>query len=312
MGGPSSGHWIDGGVDGVEGRLDEALATEAGVALAAVRIEDPEGRPATRRAGPVAGDDHLRSLADHVPAEPEPRSSGELEAHAGRLADRTGDRGDEPLRFEHDEADPGPPGERREPAEAVGDAGGTLEARREVDDEQVHGPAGEERAGDREALLRVGRRQDHEPLRPDATRHGLDRIERLRQVEPGHDRTRGLGLGDESQRERRPAARHLAPERQPEAPRQPARPEDRVELGEPGREDAGRVRRRRRRLVRRLERHCCQRPDDLADARHLGDPAVPKPPRGGRAPLRPEGRQGRRHVGGEARHRPASIEHLFE
>lgn len=335
MVGPCPGHW-EGAVDDVEAwrlrRLgfQEALDPEAGVALAAVRVEDPEGRPATRRAGPVASHDHLRSLADHVATESQPRSTFELEADPGRLAHRIRDGRDEPRRLEHDEADPGSPRERRETAELVGDASGALEAGREIDDEEVHGPAREQRARDREPLLGIGRGQDHEPLRPDAARDGLDRIEGLREVQPGRDRPGSLGLRHEPQRERRPPARDLAAEREAEAPRQPARPEDRVQLGEARREDTRAIDRRlplraRDRLptdrgivVRRLERHRRERPDhladpsDLADTSDLGHPAVPETPRGGIPPLRPEGREGRRHVRGEDRHRPASIEQMFE
>src|SRR5713101_7088886 len=123
---PSSGHWLDGGID-------EVLAAEARVALAAVRVEDPERRPAARWACPAASDEDLRSLADDVPPEAEPRSTGQLETDPGRLADGRRDARDEPRRLEDDEADPRSSGERREPAEAVGDASGTLEARRKVD-----------------------------------------------------------------------------------------------------------------------------------------------------------------------------------
>ena len=67
--GPSSGHWRDGGID-------EAFTAEAGVALTAIRVEDPERRPATRRAGPAAGYQDLGLLADDVAPKAEPRSTG--------------------------------------------------------------------------------------------------------------------------------------------------------------------------------------------------------------------------------------------
>ena len=86
---PFPGHWDHGGWLGrlIWPRVQEALPTEAGVALTAVGVQDLEGRSTTRWAGPVTGDDHLRSLADHVPAEPDPRSTGQLQPDAGRLAD---------------------------------------------------------------------------------------------------------------------------------------------------------------------------------------------------------------------------------
>jgi hypothetical protein len=62
---PSSGHWSDGGID-------EAFAAEAGVALAAVRVEDSERRPAARWAGPAARYQDLGLLADDIAPEAEP------------------------------------------------------------------------------------------------------------------------------------------------------------------------------------------------------------------------------------------------
>jgi hypothetical protein len=77
---------IGGGVDRVE--LGEELGVaEAGVALSAVGVEDPQRRPPPGWTGAIARDDHLRSLADDVSSEPNPRSTGELEADPGRLAD---------------------------------------------------------------------------------------------------------------------------------------------------------------------------------------------------------------------------------
>ncbi len=66
---------------------------------------------------------------------------------------------------------------------------------------------------------------------------GLDRVEGSREIEPGHDRAGRLGLRDEPQGERRPAAREVTPERQAEPTGQATRPEDRVEVGEAGREE---------------------------------------------------------------------------
>jgi hypothetical protein len=233
--GPSSGHWRDGGID-------EAFTAEAGVALTAIRVEDPERRPATRRAGPAARYQDLGLLADDVATEAEPRSTSQLEADPRRFADGRDDRRDEARRLEDDEADPRPPGEGCEPAEAVGDASGALEARREVDDEEIDGPAGEQRAGHRETLLGIGRGQDDEPLEPDAPGDRLDRVEGLGEIEPGHDRAGRLGLRDEPQGERRPPAREVASQRQAEPARQAARSEDRIEVGEAGREDPRRIR----------------------------------------------------------------------
>ena len=286
--------------------IEEAFAAKAGVALAAIRVEDPEGRATTRWAGPAAGDHHLRSLADHVPAEPDPRPAGQLEPDAGRLADRTGEsaRAGGVRRLEHDEADPGPPGQRRQPAESIGE--GTPEDRvralpvalRQVDDQQVDGSTGEQRAGDRQALVGFGRRQDDEPLRLDPPGDDLDGVERGGEVQPGDDRAGSLSRRGESQRERGPAARQVAAQRHAHAPRHTAGAEDGVELGEAGREDPIRVGLREGAL---LERDRGQRPDDIA-----------REPGRGCAPARSERRQGRAEVRVGCRHRTPSIEQMFE
>ena len=287
--------------------IEEVLAAEAGVALAAVRIEDPEGRPATRWPGPAAGDHHLRSLADHVPAEPDPRPAGQLEPDARRLADGAGEsaRPGRVRRLEHDEADPGPPSQRRKPAESVGEGApedrvrGPAVARRQVDDQQVNGSTGEQRAGDRQALIGVGRGQDDEPLRLDPPGDDLDGIERGREIKPGHDRAGGLRRRGESQRERGPAARQVAAQRHAHAPRHAAGTEDGIELGEAGREDPIRVRLREGGTL--LERDRGQRADDVA-----------REPGRGRAPARSKRRQGRAEVRVGCGHRTLSIEQMFE
>ncbi len=291
---PLPGHWDDGGINGLD---EEPFAAEAGVPLPSIRIEDSERRLPAGWAGPVAGDDHLRSLADDVPPEADPRSPSQLETDPGRLTDGSRHIRDEARRLQDHETDPGPPGERREPAESVGNTRRGLDARREIQDEEIHGPAREQRARDRETLVRVAGREDHEPLRPDAASDSLDGIEGRREVHPGHDRAGCLGLRDESQGERRPAAREVAPEREAHPAWQAAGPEDRVESREAGREetsDRGPAELTSvlgERVVipaggcRDLRQRQSERSHDLSD-----------PARRGRSPLRPEGRQGRRDI----------------
>ena len=110
---------------------EEVVAGEAGVALTALRVEDPEGRPPARRAVAVAGDQHLRSLADDVASEPDPRSPGELEPDPGRLGDGGREATGEPGRLEDDEERLRPPGEGGQPAESIGDPGGLVRRQRD-------------------------------------------------------------------------------------------------------------------------------------------------------------------------------------
>ena len=251
---------------------------EAGVALPAVGVEDPQRRPPPWWAGAIARDDHLRSLADDVAPEPDPRSAGELEPDPRRFSDRALEAPGAAWRLEHDERDPGSPGERRDPRESITESRsrGTgrwscrslrgSHAAGQVDDEQVHRPTREQRAGDRQPLLGIVRGQDDQPLRLDAAGHRLDGIEGCSEVQPGHDRARSLGLRGEPQGQRGSAARDVAAHREPHPARNPAGSEDRIELGEAGRVDPVGVRQRRggRPEIGNLERHRRERADDLA------------------------------------------------
>jgi hypothetical protein len=304
-------------------RLGEELwVAEAGVALSAVGIEDSQRRPPAWWAGAIARDDHLRSLADDVAPEPDPRSTGELQANAGRLADgcrqpalralpragpaggRSGDR----RRLEDDERDSGPPGERRHPRQSIAESRSRHAASpsRQVDDEQVHRPTREQRARDRQAFEGFGGRQHDEPFRLDAASHRLDGIERRREVQPGHDQAPRLGLRDEPQGQGRPAARDVAPNREPHPTRHATRTEDRIQLGEAGRMDLVRIARRtlggfvHRPEIRRFKGHGGERPHGLA-----GEPGRR------RSPARAKGCERRCQVGGWYGHGP-SIEQMFE
>jgi hypothetical protein len=283
---PVPGHWDRGGIDG--GLDQEPVETEAGVALASVGVENPDRRPPAGRSGSVATDDHLRSLADDVSPEADPRAPGELEADAGGFADGRDDVLAESRRLQHDERDPGPPRQAGKPAQPIGDP---LPGQpgREVDDQEIDRPTGEQRAGDRQPLVGVSGRQDHEPLRPDPASDGLHGIERGSEVQPGHDRAGRLGFGDQPQGEGRPAAGEIAAEREAHAARQPAGPEDGIDGREARRQHAPGL--RSRRLLAVLERPQGECPDDLPGRR-----------RGSRAPARPEGREGRRDVRGKLRH----------
>jgi hypothetical protein len=228
----------------------------------------------------------------------DPRSPCQLEAQAGRLRDGRGEAAREVRWLEDDDAHPGPPPERRQPPEPITNAAG-LRACRQIDHEQVDGPAREQRAGDRETLVEVRRRDDDEPLWPNAAGDGFDRIERPGEVEPGDDRATRLGFGDMPQGQRRAAARGVTPEGCERAARNATLAEDRVERFEAGRVDAPELPFERARMICRFGRHLerlrrdRKRPDDLCGQ-----------PRRRRSPARAEvcecgghGRCRRRHVG---------------
>ena len=244
-------------------RPEERIPAQAGVPVAAVRVEDPELRPPPRRPEPVPGDDHLRPLADDIPPEPDPRPADELEPETGRLAERLAEARREVGRLEDDEHRPGPAGERGESLEPLGDrrrptTGRTTGSRtgpgiapagrrptatggrppiRQVEEEEVDRPPLDERPRDRQAVVdRVGRKDD-EPIEAHPACDRLDRIEAPGEIEPGDDRTARLGLGREAEGERRLAARQIAPDGDARLAREAAPAEDRVEGGEPGPDD---------------------------------------------------------------------------
>ena len=170
----------------------------------------------------------------------------------------------------------------------------------QVEDEHVDRPPGQQAARDRQPLVQAGRGDDDEPFEADAASDGLDRIEAARQVEPGHDRALRLGLRGDPQAEGRPAAGAVAADRDAGRLGEAARPEDRVERGEAGVDDAVVAETGlvpwllARRLVReRRDRQC---PDD---------------PRSCRTPPGPQARDGSVHITTRGRHRTSRLEHLF-
>jgi hypothetical protein len=50
----------------------EVVVSETGIALTALRVQDPKGRPSPGPAITVAGDERLGQLADDVAPEPDP------------------------------------------------------------------------------------------------------------------------------------------------------------------------------------------------------------------------------------------------
>jgi hypothetical protein len=180
-----------GGLWHADGEIrEEVVAGAAGVAIVAVGVENPKLCPPPRRAEPVAGNHRLRPLAHDVAAQPDPRPASKLQPKPGRFRDRAGHPGRQARWLDEDQQRFRPAGQRDEPMEALthlGRARGAVEARRQVEDEQVDRAPGEECGGDRQALVEARRRDDDEPLEADAAGHGLDRVECLAKVEPRGD-----------------------------------------------------------------------------------------------------------------------------
>ena len=294
----------------VERHRSGAGVTEAGVALAAVRVEDPEGRSPARRAGPVAGDDHLRSLADDVAAEPDPRSTGELQPEAGRLAERAGDRRRQrpaargrragiPARRASAARRPSRSRDARRRGPASPRASRrALDPLRQVDDEEVDRPT-------RRSEPAIARPSSGSPGVRTTSHSGGCRGPRprpgrgAREVQPGDDRAGRLGLRREPQGERRLAARAVAAEREPGQRGTPPGPRIASSAAKPVRMTRSSSGDRRGAWsMSRGTVASAPRPSRAAES-HSPDPWA-APPRVRR------GRQGRRHVRGKGRHRTSN------
>ena len=216
---------------------------EAGVALAALRVEDPERRPPPRRAVAVARDQRLGALADDVASEADPRPAGELEPEAGRLGDRGREAAGEPGRIEDQEQGLRAPGERGESMEPVGDPG-RLVGLRPVGRRAGRGRAG--RPSGRPAALPAIERPSSRLAGVMTTSHS-SRMPRATASTGSKLRDRSSQATTEPcawasaatpEREGRPAAGAVAADRDAGRLREAAGAEDRVERGEAGVDDA--------------------------------------------------------------------------
>jgi hypothetical protein len=285
----------------VERVEQESVVGETRIPLAALGVEDPQDRPTPRRAVAVVGDERLGPLPDHVPAETDPRPASQFEPDAGRLVDRGREAAGRPGRIEDQEQRLRSPRSCGESMEAIGDLRRRVGLRQatpgQVDDEQVDRAAGDQAAGDAQALVQAGRGDDHEPFEADAAGDGLDRVEAAREVEPGDDRTLGLGFRGDPQAEGRPSARAQPADRDTGRRREPTRSEDRVERGEASVDDpvigSGVV---PWLAVVRRARHQGQR---TGDPRSCGTPASP------------QARDGGVHITSTGRHRTSRVEQMF-
>jgi hypothetical protein len=191
--------WFGGLVD------EELVPAEAGVALTALRVKDPQRRPTPRRSVPVASDQRLRSLAHDVAAETDPRATSELQAEAGRSGHGTRQVAGETGWLQHDEERLRASGQGSQAAESLGEASravrGGEAAAWQVQDQQVHGASGQQHTADGKPFIEGLWGDDHQPFEADASGDGLDRIEASSEIDPGHDRAGRLGLRGEPEDE---------------------------------------------------------------------------------------------------------------
>ena len=236
VGGPESGkRWgHQAGRSGWANIVGIGWPLRAGEPLARIEVADLQLHRPAESAGVILGHGHHGPLPNDVPAEAEPGAPFQLEAKAARLRERALEGTGKARWLEREEPGPYPPGMGAQAPQDGLVADG--QPRRQVDDEQIHGPAREERPGQAEALVRIRRADDDEPAQIDATTGRLERIERPGEVQPGDDRAMDLGLRHAAERERRLARRGIAMESGAGAPGQAARGKDPVERREAGRD----------------------------------------------------------------------------
>ena len=194
-----------------------------------------------RRPVAVARDGGLAALPHHVPPQADPARAPQFQPQPARLLHGRGQRAAQRRRLQHDDQRPRVPRQGGEPAQPVphplpGDR--EVPPVRQVQHQEIHGPGGEQRPGQRERLLDVRGRQHHKPFEADAARHGLHRIEHPSQVQPRDDRPTRLRFRGHPQGDRGLARGRIPAQRDRGGTRQPARAEDRIQRGEPRGDDA--------------------------------------------------------------------------
>ncbi len=322
---------------------EERVAQEAGVPATPLRVEDPNLCSTPRRPEPVPADEHFGALPDDIPAEADPRSTGQLQPKRCRRGDGGRQLLPESRWLEDDEQHAGPPGKGGEALEAIGQAGRTFRrtvvpgvARcrhiapgvaprrwvpgrgaagpsvvRQVDDEDIHRPTREERPGHRDPFIRRRGLHDDEPFQTDPPGHRLDRIQAPRKVHPGGNRAASLGLGNEPQCQGRPAARGFSAQRDRRIAGHPTRPEDRIQGGKAGPDHPVRASRPLPRS-RQAAREGIRQPGECrVRVRFRGNGERADHPRSCRSPTRPKGCESSRDVRGKARHGQMIIEQMF-
>jgi hypothetical protein len=124
--------------------MEELGPAETCITLPAVGVQDPELGLPIRRAITVAGDGHLRPLADDVSAEAEPVATLELESQGRRFGDCPGEGRGQSRRLEDDQPGLRSPGKGGEPSQPIGEPARPAFSCRQIEDEQIDRPCREE------------------------------------------------------------------------------------------------------------------------------------------------------------------------
>ena len=101
----------------------ELVAGQAAVSRPALRVEDPERGPPVRRPVVVLRDADLRPLPHDLATQPDPAPPAEFQAQAGALVERGPERRGGIGRLEDEKERAGPPGERDQSSQLVGEIG---------------------------------------------------------------------------------------------------------------------------------------------------------------------------------------------
>jgi hypothetical protein len=212
---------------------------QAGIAQPALRVQDPQLRCSTGWREPIPRHANLGPLPHHVSSQSDPRSAAQLQPQRSNLGKGTGQGGWKARRLKDEQLNAGSTGQSRQSAESL--PKGRCRYRsplqrleRQVQQQQVDGSILEEHRRHRQRLLERTRRQNDQPVEPDAPSHGLDWVQASGQIQIRHDPAGRLRLSHCLQRESGLAAGPIAVQGSGRGARQTAQPEDRIQGAKAG------------------------------------------------------------------------------
>ena len=219
--------------------LSQKLAPrQAAIAQPALRVQDLQLRRTARRPKPIPRHTDFGSLTNHVPAQPNPPSTAQLQPQRRDLSESARQGGGHARWLQNEHLDAGSTGQGSQSTETLRKIRrrnpSPQRPGRQVQQQQVHRSILEKHGRHRQRLLERVRRQDDQPLELNASSHGLHRIQASGQIQIRRDPAGGLGLGHGPQRECRLTAGPIAVEGSRRGARQPAQPEDRVQGSKAG------------------------------------------------------------------------------
>ena len=221
----------------------EIAPDQAGVAQAALRVQDPQlGRPAGRPE-PIPSHADLGPLPHHVSPQSNPCSPVQLQPQRGDLYENACQGGGQARRLENEHLDAGAASQRSQSVESlrqvrIRSARPTRGPKLKVQKQQVDSSILQEHRCHRQRFIERVRHQDDQPVELYAPSGGFDRIQAPGKIQIRNYPAGSLGPGHGLQSERCLAAGPISLDSSHRGARQPTQPENPVGIA---RSDAGRA-----------------------------------------------------------------------